>query len=453
MSTVAEAMDRAMAAQQAGRLPEAVLLYEQVLAAQPNNLYATHNLGVVRTAQGRLAEAERLIDLAAAAFPAEAQTANARRSLGLALFRAGHWERALRWLEQALVFFPGDGELLAALSRARPRPHLAPEVFDPLRGTVLRRGSPRESATYVYAIDVVGTCNLRCPTCPVGNFKEARRPRGFMPLETFEQVLAKILRERVAERPEIWLFSWGEPLLHPDLPAIIERIGAAGLESHLSSNLNIRKGLEEVVRARPTSLKVSISGVTPQTYSRTHAGGDLELVLENLYRLRRHLDLHGNHTRVWIGHHVYRSNQHEVPKLAAICAELGFEHHPIAAFYQPLEKLIALAQKVAPPDPIMEDLLEHPRDYLERFRIVRRRDHDCELRYNQTSINFDASVALCCSVYDEPSMLGVSFLDESHQQLEERKYRHPLCGTCMDLGLHYAPSDVALLESATLPRG
>jgi MoaA/NifB/PqqE/SkfB family radical SAM enzyme len=442
----AELMDRAMAAHQEGRLPEASALYEQVLVQQPHNLFATHNLGMVRIGQGKLGHAERLIEEAVAAHPVEPQVAQARRELGLALFRAGHWERALRWLEQALVFFPGDPELLASLERARPRRYLAPEQFDPLRGVALRRGPPRESATYVYAIDVVGTCNLRCPTCPVGNFAEARREKGFMPPETFGKILAKIVRERVAERPEIWLFSWGEPLLHPQLPEILGMIRAAGLESHLSTNLNIKKGLDAIVRARPTSLKISISGVSEETYSRTHAGGKLSLVLENMRELRRLLDADGNHTRVWVGHHVYRSNQHEIAEFAKVCAELGFAHHPVAAFFQPLEKLIALAQGVAAPEPIMDDMLEHPREYLRRFKVVRRRDHDCELRYNQTAINFDGTVSLCCSVYDKPNMLGVSFLDESHEQLQERKYRHPLCKTCMDLGLHYAPSDPLLLD-------
>jgi len=448
MSAVAQAMDRAMEAQRAGRLTEADALYRQVLAAQPHNLFATHNLGIVRIAQGRLAEAERLIAQVAAAYPAEPQTASSRRELGLALFRAGHWERALRWLEQALAFFPGDRELQAALSRARPREHLAPEAYDPLQATVLRRGAPRESGTYVYAIDIVGTCNLRCPTCPVGNFTEAKRAKGFMPLATFERILAKIVRERVAARPEIWLFSWGEPLLHPELAAILERIAAAGLDSHLSTNLNVRKGLDAVIRANPTSLKISISGVSQETYRRTHAGGKLDLVLSNMREIRRLLDLHRSRTRVWVGHHVYHSNRHEVATMAAMCAELGFEHHPIAAFYQPLERLVALAEG-GPADPILDDLLEHPRDYLARFRATRRRDHDCELRYNQTALNFDGTVSLCCSVYDAPNMLGVSFLDEPHAEIEARKYRHPFCAKCMEHGLHYAPSDLDLLEAAT----
>jgi MoaA/NifB/PqqE/SkfB family radical SAM enzyme len=251
----------------------------------------------------------------------------------------------------------------------------------------------------------------------------------------------------VAERPEIWLFSWGEPLLHPQLPEILGLIHAAGLESHLSTNLNIKKGLDAVIRARPTSLKISISGVSDATYSRTHAGGKLALVLENMRAIRRLLDEDGNHTRVWVGHHVYRSNQHEIAHFAEVCAGLGFEHHPIAAFFQPLEKLIALAQGSGAAEPIMDDMLEHPREYLARFDAVRRRDYDCELRYNQTAINFDGTVSLCCSVYDEPNMLGVRFVDEAHEEIQARKYRHPLCKTCIDLGLHYAPSDPELLET------
>jgi hypothetical protein len=52
----------------------------------------------------------------------------------------------------------------------------------------------------VFWIDIVGTCNLRCPSCPVGNYREADfagavRRRGFMNFGYFREVLAKIERE------------------------------------------------------------------------------------------------------------------------------------------------------------------------------------------------------------------------------------------------------------------
>lgn len=50
----------------------------------------------------------------------------------------------------------------------------------------------------VFLIDVTGTCNLRCPSCPVGNFKEKlneQRVKGFMPLDYFYRVIEKIKKE------------------------------------------------------------------------------------------------------------------------------------------------------------------------------------------------------------------------------------------------------------------
>ena len=54
----------------------------------------------------------------------------------------------------------------------------------------------------------------------------------------------------------------------------------------------------------------------------------------------------------------------------------------------------------------------------------------------------DGSVALCCSVYDQAQMLGVSFLEQSHAQLEVRKYKHPFCRTCMKHSLDYSVAEL-----------
>ena len=56
---------------------------------------------------------------------------------------------------------------------------------------------------YLYVIDVVGTCNLRCPSCPVGNMQEANRATGFMDAELYEAILDKIAHESPAEVTDI----------------------------------------------------------------------------------------------------------------------------------------------------------------------------------------------------------------------------------------------------------
>ncbi len=197
-----------------------------------------------------------------------------------------------------------------------------------------------------------------------------------------------------------------------------------------------------MAKANPTNLKVSLSGFTQETYGKTHAGGDLALVKANLYRLRHDLDKYKAATRVWVGHHLYRNNQHQLPEVAAVCRELGFEHHPIAAFFQPLERLIEVAEGKGAPHPILDELLEHPSSYVPRLKASRSGDYDCELRFNQTAINHDGTVALCCSVYDRENMLGAHFLEHDHAALEAMKYAHPFCRTCMAHGVAYVPAEV-----------
>ncbi|MGX9355509.1 radical SAM protein [Roseobacteraceae bacterium S113] len=301
-------------------------------------------------------------------------------------------------------------------------------------------------------MDVVGTCNLRCPTCPVGNSPLGARKLGFMPYALFEEIVAKIARETPAPHPQINLFNWGEPLLHPDLPKMIALLKRHGFASHLSSNLNIKRGLREVIAADPDDLKISISGFSPETYDKTHKRGNLELVQKNMRALRRYLDETGARTRIWVGQHIYKSNQHESAATRAFALELGFEYAPIPAFYMPLERVVDHIEGRETPanDGILDDLLEAPHARLDGPDAPDPA-YDCELRFNQTVINYDGSVALCCSVYDTPQMLGVQYLDESFAALEARKYAHSYCGTCQGYGLQFAPRAPMILPDGLPP--
>jgi len=426
----------------AGRLREAGEWYAEVLAEDARQHAARHNLGMVRLGLGELAGALELLGQAFAEDGGNPAWAQSLPVIGMTLYRQGHWEAASPWLERAVLLHPGDGPLAIALERVSARDYLQAEIYDARLGRTLKRYAPREAASYVYAVDVAGTCNLRCPTCPVGNFPSAERAKGFMDVALFRRILAKIVADGAAARPEVWLFNWGEPLLHPQIGEIIRLVRAAGLPCHVSTNLNVERGIADLAKANPDNLKISLSGFTADTYGMTHAKGDITLVKANLYLLRHYLDKFKATTRVWVGHHLYRNNQHQLAAVAALCEELGFEHHPLAAFYQPLERLVDLLEGKGPPAPILDELLEHPLSYLPRIKASRSGHYDCELRFNQTAINFDGSVALCCSVYDQPNMLGAQFLEHSHEALQAMKYQHPFCATCIGHGLAYMPQDV-----------
>lgn len=430
---------RALQLHRDGRVPEAIAAYEALLATPAAAPGLRHNLGMLLLLQGQVLPGMKHLERAWLEDGGQPVWAQSMPTIGMNLYAHGYWDDALRWLKRCALWGVFDERMREAMERCTLRADLKPEVFDPVLQRTLRRHPPRESAQYVYAIDVVGTCNLRCPTCPVGNSAAVSRPKGFMKMELFERVLDKIVAERVSSAPEVWLFNWGEPLLHPELPSMIRAIRDRGLRCHLSSNLNVVKGLREVVQAGPHDFKISLSSWRADDYAQTHAGGNLALVKSNMYQLRHWMDHYSQDFRVWVGHHLYKDRLDEVETVKGVCDELGFEHHPIPAFYQPLERLIEVIRPEQPRHaPVLDRLLEHPQQYVARIRQERSADHDCELRFNQTAINFDGSVALCCSVYEPEQMLNLSFVDTPHEALQQAKYQHPFCATCMKSGTAYA---------------
>lgn len=429
----------------AGRSGDASAWLKRAVAGGQGDIDTRLDLLCLQLACNDFAAAVATLQAMLAIAPDDLRALAAQRRVGLALFAANLWEDAAPFLEAGTALEPWDRALDRARARTQRPARLAPEIVDPHSGRVLKRSATREGDAYTYVLDVVGTCNLRCPTCPVGNSPRGGRPVGFMDFALFEKIARKMRAESPSRNPIVALFNWGEPLLHLELPRMVALLRSLDMRTQLSTNLNIKRGLEEAIAAGADELKISISGFSNATYMRTHRRGDLELVKSNMLRVREHADRHKVATRIWVGHHIYRSNAHEAPLLQQFCEQLGFAYHAMPAFYMPMERLIDLLDgKADPADAdVIADLLRSPQETAQFGARVKSGDFDCELRFNQTVINHDGSVALCCTVYDEDNMLGVNFLDEPFDALERRKYAHPFCKVCYERRLEYAPPELA----------
>ena len=110
---VAAPMARALACHGAGDAAEAMRLYAEVLAHDPDHALALHNLGVLKAAQGRADEAIALIGRAVEADPSSAE---AHCNLGLLLAGAGRREEAADAFRRALSAQPGAHAAAAGLA-------------------------------------------------------------------------------------------------------------------------------------------------------------------------------------------------------------------------------------------------------------------------------------------------------------------------------------------------
>ena len=288
-----------------------------------------------------------------------------------------------------------------------------------------------------YTIDVVGTCNLECPTCAHG-ITGAKPPRGMMAFEDFTRVIEKIKSE-VEVLTHVSLYSWGEPLLHPKLPDIIKHLHKNGIAAAISSNLSIKSDdqLKRVIQASPEFFKVSLSGFYPETYNETHTGGDINLVKSNLYRLKYYIEKYESNTFVDVNYHLYtNNNQKNLQKMQELCDELGFSLSATYSLIMPLERCLDHCNGII--DPQTEELQKILLvDIDEGIEVTKDfRSSTCPFKENQTNINWDLSVPVCCTTfYKADTIVAKDYLKSDLSDIKREKDKASICAECMHYGL------------------
>lgn len=309
----------------------------------------------------------------------------------------------------------------------------------------------RQTADFYYLIDIVGTCNLRCPSCPVGNYAKAP-PTGLMSVDMYHSILEKIAQEHAGEAIFIDLYNWGEPGLHKQLGEIIKLTKSYDFGVGISTNLNIFPDMQQVVKVSPSYLRVSLSGYFNSVYQTTHRRGDINLVKSNMHLLRYWMDKHQSDMIVQIGFHIYRDNfEVDFFKMQELCDELGFIFAPTLAALMPVEKAV----KVIDGEPLPEDeallskLVIPTKKRVEILGEVRNKHRDCQFRKVRTTINFDGSVPLCCATFESSQIIAKNFLEISRNNLQKLKYSHSFCKTCQNrsLDMIYTNAEPHLVEN------
>jgi protein O-GlcNAc transferase len=125
MPAIDSLLEQAVGLHQAGRMAEAIEIYEKIIAQVPNHFDATHLLGVIALQEGQLDQARDLITSALRSNP---QNPPAMNNLGMVYLRNGDLDLAYGQFERVVKEQPNFSEGLANL------------------GTVLRQlGRPREA--------------------------------------------------------------------------------------------------------------------------------------------------------------------------------------------------------------------------------------------------------------------------------------------------------------------
>ncbi len=133
------------------------------------------------------------------------------------------------------------------------------------------------------SLEIASSCNLSCIHCPphMREFKEEVRKFGLMDIELFNRLMDEI--DCFGER-RIALHKDGEPLLHPKIEQILERVKKNQNHTvYITTNAHYLKEnvSQAILKNRIDVLNLSIGAATEEFYSKVR-GKNFEKVINNI---------------------------------------------------------------------------------------------------------------------------------------------------------------------------
>jgi len=293
----------------------------------------------------------------------------------------------------------------------------------------------------IFYIDVISSCNLRCPSCPIANWPKGfwTEGKGLMEPGLLNRIIRKALSECSVRC--VNLYAYSEPLLHPRLPELIRVVKSYRLRCGVSTSLNVLREPDALLEAAPDEIVISVSGFYQHNYGITHAGGDIEVVKHNMIVLADAKRRLAAKTEIAVYFHKYLTNAEDLPLMKHFAESLGFKFEDSWAIMMPLEKVWAYVY----PDTALAEMTDTDREIVDRIAIPlhdvlevasRGPVNSCSLQNGEVVLDVAGNAYLCCaSAMDGKRNKLAPFLDTSLGDLQRLKRSHSLCRRCMAGGL------------------
>lgn len=240
------------------------------------------------------------------------------------------------------------------------------------------------SLPYVLNIDTINACNLACPFCPTGT-KQLQRKKSRLGFDQVRRIIDMTQSHVLAVR----FYNWGEPFINPEIFEMIRYAGQCGLHTSVSSNLSIKgEGLaERILDSGLDNLHVSVDGLEQETLEPYRRKADAARVYDNIRDIVEQRRRRGSASpRMELVFLVFRHNEHELPRLAAVGRELGVDSFTPSPAFIYHDSFVPRNPRFAP------------------LRSIFR--HSCHYLYSELTIEADGGISPCCTNSDSRWDIG-----------------------------------------------
>ncbi len=284
-------------------------------------------------------------------------------------------------------------------------------------------------------IDIIGSCNLKCPSCPMGSDELNRG--GRMSIESFGEVVEHAVKEFSVK--SVALFNWTDPTIVRNLSEYVSLLKRGNLRSRISTNLSHSDAASRLIECLPDELTISLSGFSQEVYSIGHRGGDINIVKRNMTAISQHCRQHEiDMSSFNVYFHIYNYNRHEVEMMKIFANGLGFTFGAGYAYYMPIERVLKYKNNRLD---LNDKLYVDSSFEIPISRILSAAESEksqlCSIQHSQIVINSRGELLLCCGVYSEDASSLGPFLSLTRRDIFRRKNSHNFCRVCKKNSLHH----------------
>jgi MoaA/NifB/PqqE/SkfB family radical SAM enzyme len=245
-------------------------------------------------------------------------------------------------------------------------------------------------------------CNLRCPACPTG------LQLGLRPSTTIKWELFKSTIDEIGDYVfSLFMYNWGEPLLHKQTPEMIRYAKDKEINILLSSNLSLKLTddyIDRLVLSGLDTLVVSLDGTTQEANAKYRRRGELELVRENMLRIQAAKERLGVQTPkvVW-QFLVFKHNETQIGQAQDEFREWGADQIVTEAAIMPF----APHDEGFEPSTLPEYNMYHPDHYFHNLTDKHDKSgRPCSWLYGIFVLNPNGKVSPCCASAGEDTDFG-----------------------------------------------
>ena len=280
-------------------------------------------------------------------------------------------------------------------------------------------------------LEISAICNAQCAYCQTGfnnRNGSACKENPFISVELFTRIVQYLKNQRFLTAGTLLnLYSWGEPLLHPEFATLVRIATQEQCLLGFSTNANYLPKLPKNFDASHIAvIYISMPGFSQASYDKIHRF-DFEHIKANIRRLVQDFRSHGFFGIFDIRFHVYRFNQDEIARAQAFAQSIGIAFHPYYAYINDGTRVARYFQGT-----LEEDYRQQAADdlFMDYYDPYFKPSITCPM-LNRTYLNVHGNCTLCCM---NETTVG-SIFDHTLDSLTKARDQHPACQACRQSGL------------------